>query len=108
MTIKVVSVTDVPLAVNDSVIIQENQNVTIDVLGNDLIGDSDTLEIISTTDPSQGSISITDDGSISYSPNTNVSGSDSFTYTITGGSVATVEITINPVVDDEDDDRNQG
>jgi VCBS repeat-containing protein len=74
------------------------------VLGNDSLGgDGGTLEVSSSTPPSNGTLTINADGSFIYVPNPDFNGVDSFTYTITDTdgttSTATVEITVNSVDD---------
>ncbi len=100
------SVNDAPVAVNDAVTTDEDTPVVIDVLDND--GDVDGTLIVSTvtpTDPPHGSATVNPStGVITYSPDANYGGSDSFTYTVRDDSnavsnVATVNVTVNPVND---------
>ena len=53
--------------------------------------------------PSHGSVTLSQDGTFSYTPNGDYSGTDSFTYKVNDGSrdsdVATVDLTVNPVND---------
>lgn len=94
-----------PVAGNDSFIVQKNSvNNTLNVLGNDK--DLDGSLLVSTlvigTAPTNGTASVNSIGTISYTPNPNFSGSDSFTYTVKDSNtpqgtsnVATVTIRIN-------------
>jgi hypothetical protein len=59
--------------------------LTIEVLGNDLDVDGDTLVVDSITDPSNGTVADNEDGTITYSPDRRFTGRDSFTYTIRDG-----------------------
>ncbi len=51
--------------------------------------DGDTLSVISTTTPSNGTVIINTDGSLSYTPNNTYTGSDSFSYSISDGNGGT-------------------
>lgn len=75
-----------PQANNDSVEIIRGFAVSIDVLYNDTDIDADSLSIIRTTDPSHGSVSITEDNQLLYTPQTGYSGTDILTYTISDGN----------------------
>ncbi|AWI24425.1 hypothetical protein HYN49_00135 [Flavobacterium pallidum] len=98
---------DVPLAVNDAVTTAEDTAVTISILGNDSFGgDGPSIMLpITTTNPSNGTVTVNDNGTptqaddtITYTPNANYCGTDSFTYTIADAdgntSTATVNVTI--------------
>lgn len=91
-----------PIATNDSVTVNEDNAVTIPVLGNDSDPDSDNLVISAVTQAGHGSVAI-NSGSVTYTPTANYNGADSFTYTISdgfgGNSTATVAITVSPVND---------
>jgi hypothetical protein len=81
--IMVTPVNDPPIADDDLVTIEGNTASVIDVLANDEDIDGDTLTIISTSSPSNGNITITGNGtSVTYTPDLNFIGVDSFDYTI--------------------------
>jgi VCBS repeat-containing protein len=91
-----------PVATDDSATTNEDTPVTIDVLANDTDVDGDTLTVASVTQPSNGSV--TNNGTnVSYTPNANYNGSDSFTYTASDGNggsdTATVNVTVTPIND---------
>jgi subtilisin family serine protease len=92
-----------PTATNDSVSTAEDTPVTIDLLANDDDPDGDPLRVIALTDPSIGGLVDHGDGTVTYTPNANANGADSFDYTITddrfGFDTATVSITVDPVND---------
>ena len=96
---------DNPDAVRDSAMTTEDQSVEIDVLSNDSDPEGDTLAI-EPTGFSGGakakSITVTD-GIVTYVPNDNAYGDDTFTYTVTdgngGSSTAVVSVYIDPVID---------
>ncbi|HEV8139098.1 MAG TPA: Ig-like domain-containing protein, partial [Pyrinomonadaceae bacterium] len=106
VSITVTNVEDAPDAVDDSSTIAEDSGANvINVLGNDSDPDNDTLTVTGVTQGSQGSV--TNNGtSVSYTPNPNFFGSDSFTYTISDGNggtdTATVNVTITNVEDAPD------
>ena len=97
---------DPPVADDDTGTTDEDTPVTIDVLSNDSDVDGDSLSVVGTTDPSNGSIVDHGDGTVTYTPDPNFHGIDSFTYTISDGNggtdTATVTITVDPVNDDPD------
>ncbi|MDA7511232.1 Ig-like domain-containing protein, partial [Verrucomicrobia bacterium] len=108
VTITIAPVNDVPIAVDDSYIVDEDQVLTValgnGVLVNDSIGgDGGNLVVSSNTNPTNGSLNLSADGSLTYTPNPNFNGADSFTYTIADAdgseAIATVSITVNPVDD---------
>ncbi len=88
-------------AVNDSATVDENSAAnTIDVRANDT--DPDTANgaskdlIADKTNGTHGSVAITHSGAdLTYTPNANYCGPDSFTYKLSGGSQATVSITVS-------------
>ncbi|QDT05954.1 Calx-beta domain protein [Rubripirellula lacrimiformis] len=90
--------TNLPAAVADSATVIEDGTVSIGVLANDLfLITSDRIDSI--TQPSQGSVSINPDGiSVTYVPDADYFGSDSFTYRISdrsgGFSTAIVDVSV--------------
>ncbi|MGV0794381.1 Ig-like domain-containing protein [Mycolicibacterium sp. XJ1819] len=70
-----------PDAVADLITTSEDTPITIDVLGNDV--DDDTLSVTAVTQPANGTVVVNPDGTITYTPNPDFSGStDTFTYTV--------------------------
>lgn len=82
VSIKVNSVNDPPIAVDDEVSTQEDTPITIEVLTNDydIEGNSISIQSISTID--NGSLTINTNESISFYPDTNFVGTTHFNYTI--------------------------
>ncbi|MGK2858080.1 MAG: Ig-like domain-containing protein, partial [Thermoanaerobaculia bacterium] len=101
VTVTVTGVDDVPLAVADSATLLEDAAATaIAVLANDTDIDGGPLTIASVTQGTIGAVVITGGGTgLTYQPNADACGSDSFTYTLNGGSTATVTITVTCVND---------
>ena len=105
VSVTVTCVDDPPTAVNDSATVTEDSGANaINVLANDTDSDGGPKTIQSVTQPANGSVSVTGGGSgLTYTPNANYcnSGSpvDSFSYTLNGGSTATVSVTVTCVDD---------
>lgn len=106
VTITVSNENDNPVAVDDMAETLEDTAVTIPVLDNDSDVDGDTLVISSVTQPGHGSVTANADGTLTYTPNENYYGADSFSYTISDGNggadTAVVSITVTPVNDAPD------
>jgi VCBS repeat-containing protein len=100
-----------PVAGNDIATTAKVTSVTINVLGNDFDPDGDTLAVCSVSQASNGSVA-SNGNYVTYTPNSDFSGTDSFTYTICDGNggtaTATVTVTVTKVnnppeaVDDSD------
>lgn len=92
-----------PTAANDSVMTNEDQPVAIDVTGNDSDPNGDALTVSSVTQPANGTAAANASGTISYTPNANFHGTDTFTYTVSDPdgetATATVTVTVAPVND---------
>ena len=106
VTINITGVNEAPQAVDDAPrSFDEDTSVTIDVLVNDSDPENDDLTVTSVTRPSSGSATLESDSTITYTPRSNYSGSDSFTYRardpggLTSGTAATVALTIDGVND---------
>jgi hypothetical protein len=109
--IRIASVNDYPLAVNDAIITNEDIEITENLLTNDsdVEDDLDPLDaqeytITEISEPINGGQVINNhDGTVTYIPLPNYYGDDQFTYTLTDSnnadSVATVDVTVNPIND---------
>ena len=104
--ITITAVNDPPTATNDTTTVSEDAAATaITVLSNDSIAPDtgETLTITARTNGAHGTVVITGGGTgVTYKPGTNYYGSDSFTYTISDGTLtntATVNVSITPVND---------
>ncbi|MEM8973609.1 MAG: Ig-like domain-containing protein [Pseudomonadota bacterium] len=99
VTVTVDGVEDDPVAVDDIASVQQDGQVTIDVLSNDSDADGDMLSVASNTNPSNGMVVDNLDGTFIYTPNAGFVGSDSFEYTLSDGAgptdTATVSVTVN-------------
>ncbi|HEV8577449.1 MAG TPA: Ig-like domain-containing protein, partial [Thermoanaerobaculia bacterium] len=101
VTVNVIPVNDPPDAINDSATTDEGSSVTITAIANDTDIEGDALTVIAVSTPAHGTATINGNGTVTYSPASTYSGSDSFTYTISDGSAtdsATVTIQIKDVI----------
>jgi VCBS repeat-containing protein len=101
VAVTVTCIDDPPTAVDDSATVAEDAGATaIDVLANDTDIDAGPMSVGSVTQPANGTVLITGGGTgLTYAPAANFCGPDSFTYTLNGGSTATVSITVTCVDD---------
>ena len=106
VSITITPVNDAPLAVNDEYSTAEDTLLTIPlpgVLVNDSDTDGDSLTAVLVGDVTHGSLTLNLNGSLTYMPDANYAGVDSFTYRASDGTepsnLATVSITITPVND---------
>ncbi|HHI4989291.1 TPA: tandem-95 repeat protein [Vibrio parahaemolyticus] len=100
-----VNFTVAPVAdiVADKATVVEDTPTIIKVLGNDTFeGDDQVVSLDTNNGPANGTVSVNPDGSVTYTPNDNYHGTDSFTYIVTSGGVSestTVEVNVTPVND---------
>jgi len=96
-TITVTDINDPPAAANDTATTSQNTAVTIDVLTNDSDPDGDTPTVYSATNGTHGSV-VNNGSSVTYTPDDDFTGTDSFDYTISDGDggtdTATVTVTV--------------
>ncbi|WP_425669859.1 tandem-95 repeat protein [Vibrio owensii] len=89
--------------VADSADIVEDTPTILDVLDNDSFeGQSPVVSVESGDGPTNGSVVVNNDGTITYTPNQDYNGADEFTYTVTSGGVTettTVTLNVTPVND---------
>ncbi|MGZ0186568.1 MAG: tandem-95 repeat protein, partial [Alphaproteobacteria bacterium] len=110
VTIQVTPQNDAPVAQPDAFSGDEDTNIAGDVLadnGNgadsDIDGDALTISTTPASDVSNGTLTLNENGTFVYTPDTDFNGTDSFIYTVLDGnnarSAATVTLTVNPVDD---------
>ncbi len=98
---------------DDTATTQEDTPVTVDVFDNDILGDPaiDTAAVTAVTDPANGTVTINGDGTVTYTPDADFNGTDTFEYTLvvtdangdTSSETATVTVTVGAVDDVVDD-----
>ncbi|HCZ9681831.1 TPA: tandem-95 repeat protein, partial [Vibrio parahaemolyticus] len=97
-----VNFTVAPVAdiVADKATVVEDTSTVIKVLGNDTFeGDGKVVSLDTNNGPANGTVSVNPDGSVTYTPNDNYHGTDSFTYIVTSGGVSestTVSVDVTP------------
>lgn len=104
VTISVISVNDLPVAVDDAYTTPEDTTLSVPapgVLGNDQDVDVDPLTAELVLGPTHGILALNPNGSFSYTPNADFHGNDTFTYRANDGTgvsvlAATVTITVEP------------
>jgi hypothetical protein len=103
VSITVNPVNDDPIARDDGETTDEDVPVIIDVLDNDIDIDGDTLTVVDVTEPSSGNATINGDNTITYTPDADFYGGDSFQYTIDDGQGGTATATVSVDVTSEND-----
>ena len=103
VSITVSCIDDLPVAVTDTTVINEDATaIIIDVLANDTDVDGGTMEIGSITQPSNGTTSFTANN-VTYTVDADYCNmpfsADNFTYTLTDGASALVNVIVNCVND---------
>jgi VCBS repeat-containing protein len=106
VTITVNAANDAPTAADDAFSTDEDTDLVIaapGVLGNDTDPEGDALTAVIGTGPTNGTVTMNADGSFTYTPNADFSGTDTFTYKANDGAAdspeATVTITVNAAND---------
>jgi VCBS repeat-containing protein len=96
-----------PVARGDPAQTDEDLAVTISsaaLLANDTDANLDPLTIVGVGNGANGTAVLSQSGSITYTPNADFNGTDTFSYTVSDGlggfSTATVTVTVNPVADE--------
>ncbi len=101
---------DPPVAEDDAATTAEHTAIVIRVLNNDTDVEGDTLSVTAVSTPNSGSVAITGTGTtVTYTPNANFYGSDSFIYVVSDGhggtDTGTVYVTVTAVGDESANSR---
>ena len=94
-----------PVANNDTVSLNEDEAVSFRPLDNDTDANNEPVKLAGITQPSNGTVTWNQNGSITYRPNKDFNGSDAFSYEVTDGdlsSIGNVTVVIRPVNDTPD------
>ena len=90
-----------PSATDNMATTQPDTPVTLNVLGDDTDPDGDDLTVSEVTQPTEGTVVINPDGTVTFTPNMGVTGPVTFDYTISDGEggtdTATVTIDVDPM-----------
>jgi len=94
-----VKVNALPVAVDDAVTKSGGgPSLNIDVLANDTDANSDPLTVTNLTQPVNGTVTVNGNNTVKYTPDSEFTGVDTFTYTANDGTgdsnVATVTVTV--------------
>ena len=93
----------ISVAVDDAFAISEDTSSAGNLADNDALAGDVTFALVDQGGPSNGAVTLNEDGTFVFTPNTDFVGDDSFQYVITDAngqtSTATVSITVNPVVE---------
>ena len=94
----------IPIATDDDVTTQEDVAIVFNVLSNDEDPDGDRLTVYSLTQAQNGQVALISEYTLSYNPEKNFNGRDSFHYTVTDGEggrdTAQVNVSVQAVFDD--------
>ncbi len=114
-TIDVSAVNDGPVATDDTATTNEDQSVTLDLTQNDTDLDGDTLTVTQidgqdisageTVDVGYGTVTMNEDGTVTFNPDENWNGTETFEYTVSDGTATdtgTATIDVSAVVDEAD------
>ncbi|HCH1153160.1 TPA: tandem-95 repeat protein, partial [Vibrio parahaemolyticus] len=87
----------------DSTNVVEDTPTIINVLGNDTFeGKDKVVSLDAENGPKNGTVTVNNDGTVTYTPDDNYVGKDTFTYVVTSGGVSestTVTVNVTPVND---------
>ena len=103
VSINVLAVNDAPVAADVNATTLEDAALELDLLAQGRDVDSSSLRLIIVDQPTHGQLSVAADGKVTYLPNANYSGSDSFSYRLSDGLIdsntASVSLTVGAVND---------
>ncbi|WP_331648373.1 tandem-95 repeat protein, partial [Piscinibacter sp.] len=99
LSLSVTAVNDAPVAADDLASTPINTPITITVLANDSDAEGDALSVSNAVlaDPTQGTLTVNANGTLSFTPASNFAGTASISYTVTdsqGGS-SSASVTVN-------------
>jgi VCBS repeat-containing protein len=106
VTITISATNDVPIAVMDRYMLDEDTTLTIaapGLLANDVDVDSSNLTVVKVTNPLRGTLTLNANGSFTYTPRANYHGPDGFLYRVrdetSSSRLALVILNVRPVAE---------
>ncbi|MBN9886411.1 Ig-like domain-containing protein [Salipiger abyssi] len=93
-------VNDAPVANDDTADTTEGTPVTLDPTLNDTDVDGDPLSVSDLGDPENGTVTLNEDGTVTYTPDDGFTGEDTIPYTVDDGNGGTDDGTITVTVGD--------
>jgi len=96
ISVTVTPVNDAPTATAPAVTTNQNTPVSGKITASDV--DGDPLSFTLSTPPANGTVVVNADGTYTYTPSSNFSGTDAFTVTVSDGKGGTTTVTINVTV----------
>ena len=97
----ILTINHFPNAVDDALSVDEDAAATdLDVVANDTDADGDTLTVTAVSAPTKGTAAVTSGSTteVTYTPDADANGSDSFTYTVSDGNGGTAIGTVNVAI----------
>ncbi|NEO14029.1 MULTISPECIES: Ig-like domain-containing protein [unclassified Moorena] len=95
VNVDVTAANESPVAADDTATTVENTGVDINVLANDVDPDGDALTVTINEQGLNGTVTVNQDSTITYTPNNGFIGFDRFTYQIDDGTNPAVTATVN-------------
>ncbi|MEL7182077.1 MAG: Ig-like domain-containing protein, partial [Pseudomonadota bacterium] len=102
-TVTFVAPNDPPVAQGDSATLAEDGSAVLDVLANDSDPNGDPLSVTGVTQPTHGTAVVNGNGTITYTPDADYAGADSFTYMMTDGFGGTAQAVVSLTITPEND-----
>ncbi|NQZ12284.1 MAG: tandem-95 repeat protein, partial [Algicola sp.] len=102
VNITVDPVNDAPVVTGETVSLNEDTSINVNVLANDTDVEGTTLIVSGTPSAANGSVTLESDKTLSYIPTLNFNGSDTITYQVSDGTDTTngsVAVTVDPIAD---------
>lgn len=100
-TVTITVTNSAPVAVADSYAVEKNKQLTVTaggVLANDSDADGDVITAVKVTGPAHGTLALSANGAFTYTPTAGFSGTDSFTYKASDGSLTSSTVTVTITV----------
>ena len=98
VTVKVTAVNDVPIANPDTAITKEDTRLVLNIKANDTDADNNALFTAVLTNPANGTVVDNYNGTYSYIPKANFTGTDTFTYRVSDGAANSAPATVTIIV----------